>query len=153
MRLLKNVALAAAIAVSVVFMGACAEEVPPTTTTTEYSTTAPAVYVAPPPITTSSTTTTTQYPNGTVMSTTPGYSTVVTGAPVVMAPSPVLAPVVMAPGPVETTTSSNWGNGTTVQKRTTTSADGSVQKQTTTSWDGNGNNPSQTSTTTTTSPY
>ena len=72
MKLLKNVAFAAAIAVSVGFVGACADEVPPTTTTTEYSTTAPAVYVSPP-VTTSSTTTTTQYPNGTVTSTTPSY--------------------------------------------------------------------------------
>ena len=39
MKLLKNVALAAAVAVSVGFVGACASAVPPTTTTTESSTT------------------------------------------------------------------------------------------------------------------
>jgi hypothetical protein len=43
MKLLKNVALAAAVAVSVGFVGACASAVPPTTTTTETSTTAPPV--------------------------------------------------------------------------------------------------------------
>jgi len=94
MKLLKNVALAAVIAASIGFVGACADQVPATTTTTtEYSTTAPApVYVAPP-ITTSSSTTTTQYPNGTVTSTTPVYSSVVANPPVVMVPSS--APVVM----------------------------------------------------------
>ena len=58
MKLLKNVALAAAIAVSVGFVGACASAVPPTTTTTESSTTAP-------PVTTTKTTTTTTCPAGT----------------------------------------------------------------------------------------
>ena len=56
MKLLKNVALAAAVAVSVGFVGACA--VPPTTTTTVTSTTAP-------PVTTSNTTTSTTCPAGT----------------------------------------------------------------------------------------
>jgi hypothetical protein len=58
MKLLKNVALAAAVAVSVGFVGACASAVPPTTTTTESSTTAP-------PVTTTKTTTTTSCPAGT----------------------------------------------------------------------------------------
>ena len=57
MKLLKNVALAAAVAVSVGFVGACASAVPPTTTTTESSTTAP-------PVTTSHTTATTTCPAG-----------------------------------------------------------------------------------------
>jgi hypothetical protein len=41
MRVLKNVALAAAIAVSVGFLSACADQAPPKTTTIEYSTTGP----------------------------------------------------------------------------------------------------------------
>jgi hypothetical protein len=147
MKLLKNAALAAAVALSVGFIGACSDEVPAsTTTTTEYSTTVPAIYVAPP-VTTSSATTTTQYPKGTVTSITPLYSNVVTRPSVVMVPTtaPVLvqasppvvqiAPVVMTPIPSQTTTSSSWGNGVTEQKRTTTSVDGSVQNQTT-SWYG-----------------
>ena len=43
MKPLKNIALAAAVAVSVGLVGACASAVPPTTTTTESSTTAPPV--------------------------------------------------------------------------------------------------------------
>ena len=100
MKFLKNVAFAAAIAVSVGFIGACAEGVPPTTTTTEYSTTTPAVYVAPPVTTSGTMTTTTQYPNGTVTSTTPVYSSVETSPPVVMVPTAIVA-VVMAPVLVE----------------------------------------------------
>src|ERR1039458_2515140 len=71
MKLLKNVALAAAVAVSVGFVGACASAVPPTTTTTESSTTAPPAttshtyYTTAPPVTTSHTTATTTCPAGT----------------------------------------------------------------------------------------
>jgi hypothetical protein len=71
MKLLKNVALAAAVAVSVGFVGACASAVPPTTTTTESSTTAPPVttshtyYTTAPPVTTNRTTATTTCPAGT----------------------------------------------------------------------------------------
>jgi hypothetical protein len=71
MKLLKNVALAAAVAVSVGFVGACASAVPPTTTTTESSTTAPPVttshtyYTTAPPVTTTNTTTSTTCPAGT----------------------------------------------------------------------------------------
>jgi hypothetical protein len=119
MRVLKNVALAAAIAVSVGFLSACADQAPPKTTTIEYSTTAPATYVAPPQ-STSSTATTNQYPDGTVTtSTTPVYSNVVTRPALVMVPSsppvrmmpPTIVQVpnsaVMAPVSSETTTSTS----------------------------------------------
>ena len=90
MKLLNNLAIAAVVTVSVGFLGACAEVPAQTTSTTEYSTTAPGpVYVAPPVATSS--TTTTQYPNGTVTSTTPGYTSVVTSPSVVMVPSPATA--------------------------------------------------------------
>ena len=90
LKLLNNLAIAAVVTVSVGFLGACAEVPAQTTSTTEYSTTAPGpVYVAPPVATSS--TTTTQYPNGTVTSTTPGYTSVVTSPSVVMVPSPATA--------------------------------------------------------------
>jgi hypothetical protein len=65
----------------------------------------------------------------------------------------VPAPVVVAPAPVvdQTTTSTNWDNGTVERKTTTRSIDGTSENQTTTTWN-NGETPSQTVTTTTTSP-
>jgi hypothetical protein len=70
MKVLRNIALAAVVAASVGFLGACAYETPPTTTTTEYSTTAPPVttshtyYTTAPPVTTTNTTMNTTCPAG-----------------------------------------------------------------------------------------
>jgi len=112
-KLLNHIALAAVVAVSVGFLGACAEVPAQTTTTTEYSTSAPGpVYVAPP-VTTGSTTTT-QYPNGTVTSTTPGYTSVVTSPSVVMVPSSAAA---------ETTKTTVYDDGVVQKKVTTTDYD------------------------------
>ncbi len=114
MKLLNHVVLAAVVAISVGFAGACAEVPAQTTTTTEYSTSAPGpVYVAPP-VTTGSSTTTTQYTNGTVTSTTPGYTSVVTNPSVVMAPSSAAA---------ETTKTTVYDDGVVQKKVTTTDYD------------------------------
>jgi hypothetical protein len=110
LKLLNTVSLAAVAAISIGFLGACAEV--PAQTTTEYSTTAPGpVYVAPP-VTTGSSTTTTQYPNGTVTSTTPVYSrSVVTSPSVVMIPSP---------GTLGTTRTTVYDHGVVRKQVTTT---------------------------------